>query len=218
MTSTTVRPYPVGMTLRRLALPLSVIAALVAVVASLLSIAAPTASAADFRTAQGGGITVSVPANWDPFALDTPKAKAALKSFLSTNSQLGFSYDELIKQNVVILAIGPRKGLFSDNLNVISSPSGGASTITAADLKGLEKQYEGIGGKIVKSQIVKVKGLPAARVEYTLPITAADGSKLNVQGTQLVVLGKTKLAFVTISQKVRDSTIVNTIVGSVVVP
>ncbi len=142
-------------------------------------------------------VRLALPPDWQVIELTSGDAQAALENLRQDNPQLaGIIGNADALQSAALWAFGPTNGEFTESLNIRRSPLG-AERIT--DMQGqaldlLLPQLDKAGFVVLSSDAsLRINGLPAARIDYTLPIITAVKPTVNIRGHQYLVLSDSDL-------------------------
>lgn len=150
-------------------------------------------------------IRISLPRDWQVVDLTSTDVQAAFANLQQTHPQMADiigSPDVLLSAH--LWAFGPPGDGLTDNLNIRRSPLG-AERIT--DMQGqvldlLMKQLGETGfTELSGDSSLRINGLPAAHIFYTLPIAAGDKATPAIRGHQYLVLSDSDLWILSYSTK-----------------
>lgn len=142
-------------------------------------------------------VQLSLPRGWQVIELTSDDAQAAFESMKRDNPQMaGIIASPDALQDAALWAFGPGDREFTENLNIRRSPLG-AERITDMQEQVLDlvaPQLEKAGFGVLSSEAnLRINGLPAAHVIYTLPTITADASPIEIRGHQYLVLSDSDL-------------------------
>ena len=158
---------------------------------------APSPLADDWIDYENESVRLALPPNWKTIELTSGEAQAALEDLKQDNPQMADIISSPgVLQSAVLWAFGPANSEFADNLNIRGAPLG-AERIT--DMQGqvldlLLPQLDRAGFAVLSSDAgLRINGLPAARITYTLSTTTAGKSTSAILGHQYLVLSDSHL-------------------------
>jgi hypothetical protein len=161
--------------------------------------AVPTAPApAGWTEHKSGGVTISLPADWEVLALSQGDLQAVFADFQKTNPELAkiIGSAEAL-QGVALWAfkVGGADAAFADNLNIRRSPLGGQKVTDMADVTpAILDQYQKLGFELGATETdLQIGGHPAAHIAFSYPVTLPDGTSAMLDGQQYLVATPTDL-------------------------
>jgi hypothetical protein len=151
----------------------------------------------DWINYENQNVQLSLPRGWQMIELTSDDAQAALESMKQDNPHMaGIIASPDALQDAALWAFGPADREFTDNLNIRRSQLG-AERIT--DMQGqvldlLVPQLNEAGFGVLSSDAnLRINGLPAAHIIYTLPTTAGGQPPVEIRGHQYLVLSDSYL-------------------------
>lgn len=142
-------------------------------------------------------VRLSLPPDWQVIEMTSVDAQAALENLKQDNLQMAGiigSPDALL--SAALWAFGPPSEEYTDNLNVRRSPLGveGITDMQGQVLDLLLPQLEMAGFDVSSTDAsLRINGLPAARITYTLPMSSTSKQSFDIRGRQYLVLTDTDL-------------------------
>ena len=142
-------------------------------------------------------IRISLPRDWQVVDLTSSNVQLAFADLKQKHPQMADiigSPDVML--SATLWALGPAGNALADNLNIRRAPLG-AERIT--DMQGqvldlLLKQLSVAGFTELSSDAsLRIDGLPAARISYTLPLSTEDEAAPTIRGHQYLVLSDSDL-------------------------
>jgi phage tail sheath gpL-like len=130
------------------------------------------------------GVTIDLPPNWTNLPTTPAELTAMAQSMSATNPQLAKSITQLSTNQLVdhfaIFAVRARTDPSAplQDLEIVGAGAGGMTLDTFS--LGLKTELAAAGATGVSSTSATMGGLPAVRVDYTLPIKTASGTQLVV--------------------------------------
>lgn len=175
----------------------------------------PESVPADWLEHEDGSIRIALPRDWQVVDLASDDVQAAFADLKQNHPQMADiigSPDAMLSAH--LWAFGPTGNGFANNLNIRRSPLG-AERIT--DVQGhvldlLLRQLGEAGFTEVSSEAsLRISGLPAARIRYTLPTANGVEATPTIRGHQYLVLSDSDLWILSYSTILEREALVTTI-------
>ncbi len=154
-----------------------------------------------FAEVQGEGVRAAAPEGWEDVDLSEEDFEQVFEDAAEANPQLAEALEgqaaQLAAEGAVLFAIDPSQESFADNVNVVEVPG---AVPSVSELEGqAETIVDSFGGELVGTETVQLPAGEALRVEYTLDLNAADGTRTTAQGFQYYVLGEENAYVLTVT-------------------
>lgn len=137
-------------------------------------------------------IRIALPRDWQVVDLTSDDAQAAFADLQRNHPQMADiigSPEAML--SATLWAFGPENNDFADNLNIRRSALGaGRTTDVQWDVLDLLLKQLGEAGftEVSSEASLRIDGLPAARVFYTLPMATGDEAIPTIRGHQYLIL------------------------------
>jgi hypothetical protein len=179
----------------------------------------PVSVPAGWRTIGGKleGYSIALPPGWSDLPLDALTLGDAIEDTVKANPALANALQGQLRE---ILNQGGKLFAFQDgsdgavNINLIATPSGGASL---ADIKGVVPvELTDAGARGLRAETVRTPAGDALKVAYTLPLRMPGGPTVNVEQTQYVFVRGRQVYVLTGStpNRTRDGATIDGIAGT----
>ena len=142
-------------------------------------------------------LVIWLPANWETLDVTQADAETLFGDFQKRNPDHAKAIGgPKALQGVSLWAFNTRSaepGLV-DNLNIRRTPLGGQTPTVQSVLDAIVGQYRQLGFTVHQSAAdLQIGGRPAGRVEYSFPVTAANGKQISAEGVQYLAISDTAL-------------------------
>jgi hypothetical protein len=148
------------------------------------------------------GFVIALPPGWQDFDLTEADVDAIIAAATQANPNLGNGVADAVKQLVqqgglLYASDTSNPGKFLTNVNLIKVP--GVESGLGLLQQQAQSQLTAAGATNVSTTQVSLPGGDAIRTTYTVPVTLADGSKVDIAGLQVYMLANENLYVLTFS-------------------
>jgi hypothetical protein len=148
------------------------------------------------------GFVIALPPGWQDFDLTEADVDAIIAAATQANPNLGNGVADAVKQLVqqgglLYASDTSNPGKFLTNVNLIKVA--GVESGLGLLQQQAQSQLTAAGATNVSTTQVSLPGGDAIRTTYTVPVTLADGSKVDIAGLQVYMLANENLYVLTFS-------------------